>query len=103
MKWPQFDIRRLAPTLYPVTITYPWSDAYSASLYLFDGASYVSLASDDAHSISIEKFHVVDRRVEVTYARTIPTTAAPALRTAGARKEGKTWRVVTDDDSPRTH
>lgn len=97
--WPDFDIRRLAPTLYLVTITYPWPDAYSASLYLFDGAAYVSLASDDAHWIHAGDVHVADRRVEVTYARSAPP-AARALRTAVARKEGKAWRVVTDD-SPR--
>jgi hypothetical protein len=93
--WPRFDIRRLAPTLY-MTITYPWSDAYSASLYLFDGASYVTLASDDAHWISMGNVHVDDERVEVTYSRSAPP-AARTLRSAVAKKEGKTWRVVTDD------
>ena len=90
---PVFNIRRLGPTLYLVAIESGRPDARGGSLHLFDGASHVSLASDDARSIVIEHAEVRDRRIEVTYSQAA-VKAPSKLGHAVAVTDGAAWRVL---------
>jgi hypothetical protein len=63
----------------------------AGSLYLFDGAHYVTLASDETAALFFEQVVTSERRVEVTYLR---TGHVREWATAVAEKVGRTWRIV---------
>jgi hypothetical protein len=90
---PTIYIRRIGPTLYLTGLQSRVPTADSGGLYLFDGASHVSLASDDASWISLENVAVDGRRVTVNYRRGGPFT--PYRReSVVAERDGTAWRIV---------
>jgi len=92
--WPTFYIQRVGLALYLVGIESKSADRFNGSLYLFDGTSHVTLASDDTHWIMLEDIDIDGRRVEVTYVRA--ALLAPDQReSVVAEANGKIWRVTS--------
>jgi hypothetical protein len=90
---PTFRSQRVGPKLYVLQIEPRAGMTSAGSLYLFDGAHYVTLASDETATLFFEQVAVSERRVEVTYQR-MPLGHVPEWATAVAEKVGRTWRIV---------
>lgn len=89
--WPSFDIVRIGLRLYVVTIALSTPVSSPGSLYLFDGASYVTLASG-LESIVSEDVEVGAEGIVVTYSHGLPP-GPRERRDVLAVKDRGVWRV----------
>jgi len=90
---PGFRSRRAGPKLYVVQIESRSSVTSAGSLYLFDGADYVTLVSDETASLVFANVAAGEQRIQVIYWR-MPPGNVREWGTAVAERVGQTWRVV---------